>query len=69
MLSVIPLECFECNKIIPLEVGYDKGLVQMDCKVKGFEPFQFETFLSWCSQECFLVWYNKTLKRRRSYYE
>lgn len=64
MLTVVPLECFECRKTIPLSLGYENGLVQMECKVKGFEPFQFETFLSWCSQKCFLAWYNKNFKEK-----
>jgi len=64
MLRVEPLKCIECSKIIPFEVGYDKGLVQMECKVKGFEPFHFETFLSWCSQRCFLQWYNRNFKTK-----
>lgn len=63
MLTVVPQECFECKKIIPLGKTYDQGLVQMDCKVRGFEPFRFETFLSWCSQECFLKWYNKNFQK------
>lgn len=64
MLIVVPLECHECKKIIPTGISYEEGLVQMDCNVKGFSPFKFETFLSWCSQECFLVWYNKNFKKQ-----
>lgn len=64
MLTIIPQKCFECNGVIPMELNYNNGLVQMDCKVKGFEPFSFETYLSWCSQKCFLAWYNRNFKEK-----
>jgi len=63
MLKVVPLDCFECKKVIPLDFGYEEGLIQMECRVTGFEPFHFETFIFWCSQECFLVWFNKNFKK------
>lgn len=62
MLRVLPKFCMECGEEIPFKKGYEDGLVQMECRVKGFASFKMETFFSWCSHKCFSDWISKHLK-------
>jgi len=63
MLIILPNKCLTCRKNIKEEKTYGEGLVQMDCKVNGFPPFEVRAVLSWCSVEHFLEWWKHNLNQ------
>ena len=62
MLILIPNKCLWCQKDIPKDKSYGDGLIQMSCEISGLPPFEIKGFLSWCSFEHFLKWYEKNMR-------
>lgn len=63
MLIVIPNKCLTCRKDIKEGKTYGEGLVQMECTLHGFPPFEVRAVLSWCSVEHFLEWWKLNLNQ------